>query len=86
MPDFGAAIVNDVCELATPLPETVTSYFPGMRPAGSFSVRVHGPAFAANVLDDAFVFAPCLRIAIVRLVLIGDVPLSTIDPTSLLAT
>jgi hypothetical protein len=78
-------MLNEVCELVTPLPETATSYFPGVSPVGSFSVRVHSPALAANELDDEFFFAPCLRMAIVSVVLIGDVPVSTIEPTSLLA-
>ncbi len=74
MPDFGAASVNDVCELLTPVPVTITSYLPGASEAGSFSVRVHLPAFTVKVLLSAVFLAPCRRTVIVRVVFAPTVP------------
>ena len=86
-PVFGAAIVNEVAELATPLPDTVMPYVPGSRPVGSLTVAAHLPAvLTVTVSVFAAVFAPFFLIAIESFVATAEVPLSATVPTSLLAT
>ena len=76
MPEAGGASVNEVCEDWTTGPVTLMSYFPGVSVAGSLSVRVNGPAVAANVLLIA-VFVPlCSFTVIVRLAGAATVPVT----------
>ena len=85
MPDLGAASVNDVCELLTPFPVTVTSYLPGASEPGSFNVRVHLPLFALKVLLNAVFFPPCLRTEIGQCRARARVPERVSVPTRWLA-